>query len=166
MHISKAHAINLTTLHSRVSNKIAQPFAAITNHSGRMSVNVLHHAISRRKTRMSQRKRGSITAVNTQTEAHANNNLCFVTDVGRNIKFLIDTGANINLVPQTFSKKNKFESAGMLYAANGNKFATYGGGFSRLNFGSNLNYSWVFLVTKVQYSTLDADFLKHFQNHH
>lgn len=87
--------------------------------------------------------------------------LLYIRDRNSGLNFLIDTGASISVLPQ--SKYDKVaDPDAVLYAANGSKIETYGEKLLTLNIGLQRTLSWPFVIAKVKYPILGADFLAHF----
>ena len=87
--------------------------------------------------------------------------LFYVWDRKNRLKFLVDTGAAISVIPYKNEPSAK-PSLFRLQAANDSPIETYGNKFLTLNIDMRRDYTWSFIIAKVQMPILGADFLAHY----
>jgi hypothetical protein len=102
-----------------------------------------------------------VTTSSTSTEDQPKCRLFFLNDRRTGRRFLVDTGAEISLLPPTSLHSPKTNDIN-LFAANGSIIPTFGRQTLHLNLGLRRDLSWEFVIAKVSYGILGADFLSHY----
>ena len=104
--------------------------------------------------------RYSSNAYNGPCLSHNTSSLIYVYDQESGVRYLVDTGAVVSVIPPSpWQRLNNSKSR--LYAANGTEIPVYGSRKVYLSLNDRL-YKFPFLVAKVKYPTIGADFLSCF----
>ncbi|UYV80738.1 hypothetical protein LAZ67_19001571 [Cordylochernes scorpioides] len=76
------------------------------------------------------------------------------------LRFLVDSGADVSLIPAKSEDKKQAELK--LYAANGTKIDTYGTKLLEIDLGLRRDFTFPFIIAKIDKGILGADFLNEF----
>ena len=90
-----------------------------------------------------------------------NSGRLLVTDRTSKLQYLIDTGSDLSVFPHKLLPENR-PSIDYLYAANGTTIPTYGWVSKSLVLGLRRDFTWRFIVAKVELPIIGVDFLSHF----
>ena len=88
--------------------------------------------------------------------------LLYVDDKRNKCKYLIDTGAAVSVLPKSCANRTTDAASLALVAANNTTINTYGTSKRVVDVGLKRDYTWNFIVAKVQQPIIGADFLIHY----
>ena len=91
-----------------------------------------------------------------------NSGRLLVTERTSTLQYLIDTGSDLSVFPHKLLPENRPSIDYLLYAANGTTIPTYGWVSKSLDLGLRRDFTWRFIVAKVELPIIGVDFLSHF----